>query len=76
MAFGNMFEIDGTKIGDGYRPYIIAELSANHGGDIKRAIKTIEAAKKSGASAVKLQTYTPDSMTLNSNKEDFQILFG
>ena len=52
---------------------IIAELSANHGGDISRAKDSIRAAKKVGASAIKLQTYTPDTMTINSNKKDFQI---
>ena len=71
-----MFEINGVKIGDNFQPYIIAELSANHGGDIDRAKKTIKAAKDSGASAVKLQTYTPDTMTLKSNKKDFQITEG
>ena len=71
-----MFEINGKKIGKGYAPYIIAELSANHGGDIERAKSSIEAAKESGASAVKIQTYTPDTMTLNSFKEDFLIKEG
>ena len=68
-----MIEINGTKIGIKYRPFIIAELSANHGGDIKKAKKSIEAAKKAGANAVKLQTYTPDTMTLKTNKDDFMI---
>ena len=54
----NMFEINGKKIGKGYSPYIIAELSANHGGDIERAKSSIKAAKESGANAVKIQTYT------------------
>ncbi len=68
-----MFEINGVKIGKGYKPYIIAELSANHGGDLQRAKDSIKAAKKAGASAVKIQTYTPDTMTLNCFKEDFLI---
>ena len=68
-----MIEINGDKIGDSFKPYIIAELSANHGGDILRAKKTIKAAKEAGANAVKLQTYTADTMTLNSNKKEFQI---
>lgn len=71
-----MFEINGTKIGKGYKPYIVAELSANHGGDINRAKESIKAAKDSGANAVKIQTYTPDTMTLNSFKEDFLIKEG
>ncbi len=71
-----MFEIDRIKIGTGQKPYIIAELSANHGGDIKRAKNSIKAAKESGASAVKIQTYTPDTMTLNCHREDFLIKEG
>tara|TARA_B100000886_G_scaffold169003_1_gene115682 strand:- start:6088 stop:7128 length:1041 start_codon:yes stop_codon:yes gene_type:complete len=71
-----MFEIDSIKIGKGQKPYIIAELSANHGGDIERAKYSIKAAKDSGASAVKIQTYTPDTMTLNCFKEDFLIKEG
>ena len=68
-----MFEIDGQKIGEGLRPYIVAELSANHAGNIERAKSSIKAAKESGANAVKIQSYTPDTMTLNSSKEDFLI---
>tara|TARA_Y100001978_G_scaffold91498_1_gene81995 strand:+ start:694 stop:1743 length:1050 start_codon:yes stop_codon:yes gene_type:complete len=71
-----MFEINGTKIGIGLKPYIIAELSANHGGDIQRAKDSIRGAKEAGANAVKLQTYTPDTMTLNSSKDDFLIKEG
>ncbi len=71
-----MFEINGDKIGKGYKPYIIAELSANHGGDINRAKSSIKSAKDSGANAVKIQTYTPDTMTLNSCKKDFLIKEG
>ena len=68
-----MFEIEGQKIGKGFKPYIVAELSANHGGNIDRAKSSIKAAKESGANAVKIQSYTPDTMTLNSTKEDFLI---
>ena len=71
-----MISIDGVNIGKDFRPYIIAELSANHGGDIERAKKSIKSAKDSGASAVKIQTYTPDTMTLNCFKEDFLIKDG
>lgn len=56
--------------------FIIAELSANHGGDIEIAKKTIRAAKRTGADAIKLQTYTADTMTLDSNKLDFIISSG
>ena len=53
--------------------FIIAELSANHNGSLETAIETIKAAKRAGADAVKLQTYTADTMTLNSDKDDFKI---
>ena len=53
--------------------YIIAELSANHNGNIKNALESIKAIKEIGANAVKLQTYTADTMTLKSKKNDFVI---
>ena len=56
--------------------FIVAELSANHGNDIKIAIQTIKAAKRAGADAIKLQTYTPDTMTINSKKDDFIVSSG
>lgn len=56
--------------------FIIAELSANHGGKIETAIETIRAAKRTGADAIKLQTYTADTITLDSDKEDFLISGG
>ena len=68
-----MFRINQTQVGGCKPPYLIAELSANHNGSIDRAKESIRAAKLNGADAVKLQTYTPDTMTLNSNKPDFKI---
>ncbi|EFO9214018.1 pseudaminic acid synthase [Campylobacter lari] len=53
--------------------FIIAELSANHANSLEIALKTIQAAKQAGANAIKIQTYTPDSLTLNSDKKDFII---
>jgi pseudaminic acid synthase len=53
--------------------FIIAELSANHNGNIETAIETIRAAKRAGADCIKLQTYTPDTITIDSNKKDFTI---
>lgn len=68
--------IDGTPVGAGCPPYIIAEMSGNHNGDIDRAIELLKAAKESGASAVKLQTYTADTITINHDSEEFMIRGG
>lgn len=65
--------IAGRRIAVDEPPYIIAELSANHNGKLETALKIIAAAKASGADAVKLQTYRPDTITLDCNSEDFQI---
>ena len=69
----DFIEINGRKIGPNYEPYIIAELSANHNGDIENAFRIIEEAKKAGADAIKLQTYRPDTITIDCDKEDFRI---
>lgn len=61
------------KIGKNFSSLIVAEMSGNHGGSLKRAINIIKAAKKAGADAIKLQTYTSDTITLKSNKKDFKI---
>jgi pseudaminic acid synthase len=68
-----MFKIGDYEIGETSPCFIIAELSANHNGDIDIAIETIRAAKRAGADAIKLQTYTADTITLNSRKDDFKI---
>lgn len=72
----DIFEINGRKIGPEYIPYIIAEMSANHNGKIENAFKIIDAAKAAGADAVKIQTYTADTMTVNSKDETFIIRGG
>jgi pseudaminic acid synthase len=71
MAFS--MEIAGRKIGVGYLPYVIAEISGNHNGDIGRAKRLIEAAKVAGADAVKLQTYTADTLTIDHDGPGFVI---
>lgn len=68
--------IDKKQLGKGCAPYIIAELSANHGGDIELAKKSIIAAANAGASAVKLQHYKPDTITFNSNAPEYMITAG
>lgn len=68
--------IKGRMIGPGEPPYIIAELSANHNGSIERALETIDAACEAGADAIKLQTYTPDTMTIDCDQPDFLITGG
>src|SRR5215471_7842533 len=70
---GNFIRINGRRIGRGYPTYIVAEMSANHGQNFDQAVSIIEAAKASGADAIKLQTYTPDTLTIDCGRESFQI---
>ena len=72
----SLIKIKDRQIGENHPPYIIAELSANHNGSLERALKTIKMAKSMGADAVKFQTYTPDTLTIDSDKEDFRIKGG
>jgi pseudaminic acid synthase len=69
----DVINIAGRLIGSGQRPFIIAELSGNHNQSLERALALIDAAADAGADAVKLQTYTADTMTLNLNEGDFSI---
>jgi len=68
--------IEDRKIGSDQPPYIIAELSANHNGSLERALQTIDAAHQAGADAIKLQTYTADTMTIDCDREDFMVKGG
>lgn len=70
--FNQSFQIDGIEVGEGCKPYIIAEMSANHGNDINIAINIIKEAKKAGADAVKIQTYTADTLTLDCQTPAFE----
>ena len=69
----NAFEIAGRKIGSGHPTYLIAELSANHLHDIERALAIVDAAAEAGADAIKLQTYTPDTLTIDADGESFRV---
>jgi pseudaminic acid synthase len=66
-------EISGKRIGLGYPVLIVAEMSANHNQNFDEAVKIIHAAKECGADAIKLQTYTPDTITVDSDEEWFKI---
>jgi pseudaminic acid synthase len=66
-------QINGRTIGPGQRPYLIAEMSGNHNQSLDRALEIVDAAAESGADAIKLQTYTADTMTLNLHSPGFVI---
>ena len=68
--------IDGKTIGSNSPTYIVAEMSANHNGDYNRAVEILHAAKEAGADAVKIQTYTADTITIDSDKPYFKITQG
>jgi pseudaminic acid synthase len=66
-------EIQGQKIGQDYSPFIIAEMSGNHNQSLERALEIVEAAAKAGVSALKIQTYTAGTMTLDIDEGEFYI---
>jgi len=69
-------KIDNREISKNFPPYIIAELSANHNGNITKALELIRSAKENGADAVKIQSYNPDTMTIDCERDDFKIKSG
>lgn len=68
-----LLEIDNRAVGQGHPVYIIAELSANHNQDYDQAVQLVHAAKDAGADAIKLQTYTPDTITIDCDNEYFRV---
>lgn len=68
--------INEFEISENSKVFIIAELSANHNGSLQNAIETVKAAKRAGADAIKIQTYTADTLTIDCKKDDFLLNFG
>ena len=68
-----MIKLGKHNIGTSHRPFIIAEMSGNHNQSLERALKIVEAAAATGAQALKIQTYTPDTMTIDVNEGEFRI---
>src|SRR4051812_7782598 len=68
--------INNQRIGSGAPVYVVAELSANHNQNLERATELIQVAAECGANAVKIQTYTADTLTIDSDEKDFQISSG
>lgn len=75
-SINKQIKIAGRFVGAGLPPYIVAEMSGNHNHDLHRALKIVEAAKEAGADAVKLQTYRADTITIDSNNDEFIVKGG
>jgi len=65
--------IAGRSVGQGHAPFVIAEMSGNHNQSLDRALEIVDAAARSGAHALKIQTYTPDTMTIDLDEREFHI---
>ena len=68
-----MFRVSKKTISTKHKPFIIAEMSGNHNGSIKKALKIVDLAARAGADAIKLQTYTPETITMKSSRKEFFI---
>ncbi|MDQ7792876.1 MAG: pseudaminic acid synthase [bacterium] len=75
-GIGRFIEINRRPVGPDHPVYIVAEMSANHRQDFEQAVRILHAAKRAGADAVKLQTYTPDTLTVQASQEHFRITGG
>src|SRR4030042_1167615 len=73
MSNNKKITLAGRAIGPGHAPFIIAEMSGNHNQSLERALEIVEAAAKTGAHALKIQTYTPDTMTIDLDEREFHI---
>ena len=73
---GRFMKINNREIGPNFPPYVVAEMSANHNRDINNAYKIIDVAKRAGANAVKIQTYKPDTITMDIKTPEFMIKGG
>ena len=73
MNRAQSFKFSNCSVGEGYPPFIVAEMSGNHNQSLDRALEIVDAVAKTGAHAIKLQTYTADTMTLNLNEREFRI---
>ena len=76
MAYEIEIEIDGRRIGRNHEPYVICELSGNHNGSLARALALLDAAAATGADAIKIQSYTPDTITIDHDAPEFRISGG
>ena len=73
MINSRFIDINGRRVGEGYPVYIIAEISANHNGSYEKAVQLIEHCSDAGVDAIKLQTYTPDTLTINVDTDMFMV---
>ena len=73
MIDSGCFQVANRSVGGGYPPFIVAEMSGNHNQSLQRALSIVEKASESGVHALKLQTYTPETMTIRHNKGEFLV---